>query len=715
MLSASVVAAEYPVATRGDASTDYHGTAVADPYRWLETPNAAETRSFINSQNELFDAYVDVALVETIRERLDSLVDYERVSTPSRAGRDDTSGLTGRGTQTFRYENNGLQNHSVLHISGPATEGEFKLLIDPNIFSDDGTTALAGTWPSPDGTSMAYAVSEGGSDDRVIRIMDLRPGKLGEHYPEQMENMRFSSIAWHPGGRGFWYSKYPSIDSRLNQTLYWHDLETDQSEDVKILDFPETPELSLAPSVTSEGEFFLIYTYTGTDRRAGIQYKAQCCNPAYPGGFRELFPAGQAEYSVVDDPTRSTPEGDKAFMATLTNRDAPAGKFVFIDPANSDPEHWQTVIAEPTTPGTKLEQVVRAGDRYVALYMQDAKSVLKHYNLEGGDEQTIELPAVGSVSSLDGDPWHDTLYFGFTGFTYPSTPFEYNLSSGELTKLASNAPAGFDPDAYKSTQVFYESADGTKVPMFITHKKGLELDGTNPTILYGYGGFDVSLTPFFSSVRLAWLEQGGVFAVANLRGGGEYGQPWHEAGMLDQKQNVFDDFIAAGEFLTSEGYTSPEKLAIQGGSNGGLLVAAVVQQRPELFGAVHSAVPVTDMLRYHTFGTGRFWTVEYGNADEDAAAFENLMTYSPLHTVPTDKQLPPILVTTGDGDDRVVPAHSLKWVAALQHEAEGGPFLLRYDVGTGHGAGKPLAMALDEQAELYAFLVEALKMEWPSE
>ena len=713
LMTAPAVAAEYPAAERGDVVDEYHGVQVADPYRWLEDATAPATRTFIDAQNELFLGYIDKDTRDAIRDRLQTLIDYPRVGVPSRAGQDDASGLDGRGTQMFVSTNDGLQNHSVLNIRGPATDGKLVPLLNPNDWSDDGTTALSGSWASPDGTSLAYGISEGGSDDKVVKILDLRPGELGEHYDETLRDMRFTWLAWHPGGRGFWYSKYP-VGERLNEKLYWHELESDPAEDVEILAFPDDPELGVSPDVTNEGEFLLVYTRRGTDRRAGLHYKVQCCNPAYAGGFRELFPPEQAEYAVVDDPQIMTPEGKKAVMAVLTNRDAPAGKFVLIDPAKSDPEHWTTILPEPTEPGTKLEEVVRAGDRYVALYMQDAKSVLKHYDLEGGDEKTVELPAVGSVSSLDGDPWHDTLYFGFTGYTYPSTPFELELATNEITKLNDVSPAGFEPEAYESKQVFFESKDGTKVPMFITHKKGLAMSGENPTILYGYGGFDISLTPGFSSARLAWLEQGGVYAVANLRGGGEYGQPWHEAGMLDKKQNVFDDFIAAAEFLIGEGYTNSDKLAIEGGSNGGLLVAAVGQQRPDLLGAVHSAVPVTDMLRYQTFGTGRFWTVEYGDANDDADTFANLMTYSPLHTVQPDAAYPPILVTTGDGDDRVVPAHSLKWVATLQHAnpQTGGPFLLRYDVGTGHGAGKPLAKSLDELAETYAFFAKALDMTW---
>ncbi len=697
----------YPNATPGDASTDFHGTVVADPYRWLEDADSPETRAFIDAQNERFERYIVDETKQAILERFRELVNYPRTGVPSRAGRPEAGDI-----QTFVSKNTGLQNHSVLHLKGPATDGEYQVLLNPNTFSEDGTTALAGTWASPDGNTLAYAVSEGGSDNRVVKLMDLRSGKLGEHYDEKLVDMRFSGITWKKDGSGFWYSKYPDADkvdgARLNQTIYWHDLDSDPTRDKKVFDKPDDPELSLFPYVTPDGQYLAIYTYRGTDRKAGF-YLREASDEA--GEFMELFPPGQAEYAIVDDPTV---DSDKPMLVVMTNRDAPHGKLVRIDPQQPDPSNWTTLIPESTDSGMFLESVVRAGDRYLALYLKDAQSELRHYDLDGGDEQIVELPTVGSVAGIDADRWHDDVYFGFTSFTYPTTPFRLDLTTNEMEKLADVSPEGFDPEAYESKQVFFESKDGTRVPMFVTHQKGLELDGTNPTILYGYGGFTVNLTPGFSSLRLAWLEQGGIHVTANLRGGSEYGEAWHAAGKLGNKQNVFDDFIAAADFLIDNGYTSADKLAIQGGSNGGLLTSASVIQRPELFGAVHSAVPVTDMLRYHTFGTGRFWTVEYGNPDEDAEAFEYLMAYSPLHNATQLDDLPPVLVTTGDGDDRVVPAHSLKWVAAMQaaNPDEGGPVLLRYDLGTGHGAGKPLVKALEEQAEIYAFFAKSLGMDW---
>ena len=709
-------ASKYPDAPRGEVVDDYHGTEVADPYRWLEEPDSPETRAFIEAENKVADAYLNTPARDAIRSRLEELIDYPRIGVPGRAGYPDTD----LGTRLFVSKNSGLQNQSVLYTKGPKDD-DFVQLIDPNTWSEDGTVALSGTWVSDDGTTMAYGISEGGSDDQVIKIMDLRDGGgEGEMYPETLEHMRFGSISWHPDGRGFWYSKYPTPgtvppeEERLNQKVYWHALERDPANDVIVYENPEDPELSAYPTTTPDGRFELIYASRGTDRRAGILFRKLCCDPGMNGGYTELFPPEQAEYSVIDDPVEA-PDGthERVYLVVLTNDGAPAGKLIKIDPANLDPDTYTTLLPEPTAEGTRIENVYRAGDRYVVELMQDAKSVLKHYALDGSDEKEIELPTVGTVSGITADPHHGTIYFGFTSFTYPTTPFEYDLASGEMTKVADVSPPGFDPDAYETEQVFYESKDGTKVPMFITHKKGVELNGTNPTLLYGYGGFNVSLTPSFSSTRLAWLEQGGVYAMANLRGGGEYGQAWHEAGMFEKKQNVFDDFIAAAQYLIDEKYTDSDKLAIQGGSNGGLLTAAVVLQRPELFGAVHSAVPVIDMYRYQTYGTGRFWTVEYGNAIDDAEAFKYLSAYSPLHNVGENVDYPPILVTTGDGDDRVVPAHSLKWIAELQHKnPQGEALLLRYDTGSGHGAGKPISKVLDEQADIYAFLAKALDMDW---
>ena len=692
----------YPKPHADDVVEDYHGTPVADPFRWLEDADSARTREFIEAQNAIAEDYVNTAIRPAIRARLQALIDYPRVAAPEREK-----------SRLFYGKNGGLQNQSVLYTKIPG--GDERVLLDPNAWSDDGTIALASTTVSRDAQTMAYGVSVGGSDEREVKLMDLRDGKLGELYPETLQHMRFSGIAWHPDGNGFWYNQYPAPGTvpagqeRLNNKVFWHKLETGQDDDRQVYAYADDPEISFSPSVGPNGRTLLLYASRGTDNRNGLLYKTICCDPAMAGGFTELFKVGDAQYSVVDDP-------DDGTLVVLTDKNAPRFKLVKIDLSSPNESDWKTVLPEPKEDGTILDGVARAGDRYVATYLQDAKNVLKHYALDGTDEKEIKLPTVGTVSLATADPEHGDVYFTFTSFTYPATPFRYDLASGETEKFADPKPPGFDPEQYETKQVFYASKDGTKVPMFVTHKKGLKLDGSNPAILYGYGGFNISLTPGFSSLRLAWLEQGGVYAMANLRGGGEYGEPWHAAGMLDKKQNVFDDFHAAADYLVKEGYTSKDKLASEGGSNGGLLVAATEIQRPDLYGAVVCHVPVIDMLRYQLWGTGRFWTVEYGDAIKSADDFKTLYAYSPLHNIKPDTDYPPTLVLTADGDDRVVPYNAFKFVATLQAtDPQDYPILLRHDVGSGHGAGKPIAKVLDEQADVYAFLARALGIEWKPE
>ncbi len=693
-------APDYPRLKTLDVVDDYHGTKVADPFRWLEDLGDPDTHAFVEAQNRLTRQYVDIPSRPVIRQRLEKLIDYPRVSTPGREG-----------DRLFYSRNTGLQNQSVQYMKGQGSDEEVELL-DPNEWSADGTVALAGMNVSHDASMMIYGVSVGGSDQREMRVMKLAGGEVGELFPETMKNMRFAGTAWHPEGTGFWYNQYPMpgtvppAQERLNNKVFWHELGTEQSQDVQIHAFPADPELSFFPWVTPGHRYLIVYASRGTDRRSGVMYREIAGDPAAAGGFTQLFSPEDARYSIIDDPEDGT-------LVVLTDKDAPRFRLVQIDLEDPSPSNWQTIIPEPAEEGTILNGVDRAATRYVAEYMQDARSVLKHYALDGSDEHAIDLPTIGSVAGITANRDRDDIFFGFTSFTYPATPFHYDLKSGRLEKWAEISPPGFDPDAYETRQIFYTSNDGTRVPMFITHRKGLELDGDNPTILYGYGGFLISETPGFSALRTAWLEQGGVYALANLRGGGEYGEPWHEAGMRHKKQNTFDDFHAAAEYLIAEKYTRSDKLAIQGGSNGGLLVAAAVTQRPELYGAVLCHVPVIDMLRYHTWGTGRFWTVEYGNAIDSEADFRTLYAYSPLHNIGENVDYPPILTLTADGDDRVVPYNAFKFVATLQQKnPDTWPLLLRHDVGSGHGAGKPISKTLDEQADLYAFLVRALGMDW---
>ncbi|MGF1633786.1 MAG: prolyl oligopeptidase family protein [Phycisphaerae bacterium] len=676
--SADAVEMVYPDTPRGQVIDDYHGTPVPDPYRALEDHNAPEARAFIAAQNALTRDFIPADVRDTFRARLQELVNYPRQGLPGRAG-----------DVTFLSRNDGLQNHSVLFVRDAAGE---RVLIDPNTFSDDGTTALAGTWSTRDGTLLAYGVSEGGSDNKVVRFLDVA---TGEPVAGELTDMRFSSIAWKSAGEGFWYNRYPP-NERLNNRLYWHALGSDQAQDPVVYARPDDPQIGLYPWVEETGQYLFVYESRGTDRRAGIVFRNTDAPPA-DGAFKRLFDIGQARYGVVA-------AVDGVFYV-WTDQDAPNRRLVKLDPA--DPGQMTDVIPERDA---VLESVSLAGGKLVALYQRDAASMLKVFDLDGTHETDIPLPTVGSVYGVSAEHDKPEVYFGFTSFNYPSSVFAYDVNTGETTPYF-QPDVDFDPAAYEVTQAFVTSRDGTKVPVFITHKKGLKLDGTNPTILYGYGGFSVGQSPFFSTGNVAWMEAGGVFALACIRGGDEYGTAWHEAGKLEKRQNVFDDFHASARMLIDAGYTRPDKLATRGGSNGGLLVAACMLQEPELYGAVICHVGVLDMLRFHTFGTGRFWTVEYGNATESKDQFDFMIAYSPLHNVKPIKY-PALLVTTGDGDDRVVPAHSLKFVAEMQHTADpaGGPYLLRYDVGVGHGAGKPLSMALDEQADIFAFLHKTLEM-----
>ncbi len=671
---------DYPELKRDDISDDFHGTVVADPFRWLEG-NGPDVREFIDQQNALTRDFIDAGLRDRIRARLEELQNYERYGVPSRYG------------EVIIYgKNDGLQPQSVLYVQTPG--GEDRVLIDPNTFSDDGTVALAGTTFTDDGKLVAYGVSEGGSDQRVTRIRDVASG---EDLPDELTNMRFSGIAWLPDGSGFYYNQYPDDDTRLNNKVRLHKLGTEQADNPIVYERPDDPELSLYPFVTEAGDYLLIYIGRGTDRRSGIVYQKL----GSEGGFTDLFDVQDARYSVIGN------DGETFYVPT--DKDAPRRKLVAVDLNNPDPANWTEIIPEREA---VLESAQLAGGKVLALHSRDARSVLSVRDLDGGNEQKVPLPGEGTVYGLDADRDRDDFYFGYTSFGQPAT--SYRASVGDVTPEVVFSPeVDFDPAQFVTELKFYQSKDGTRVPLFVTHRKGLSLDGSNPTMLYGYGGFSVGLSPGFSPNTVAWMEQGGVFAQAGLRGGDEYGSAWHEAGMLHNKQNTFDDLHAAAEFLIDEGFTSPEKISIRGGSNGGLLVAAAQLQRPDLYGAVICQVPVIDMLRYHTFGTGRFWTVEYGNAVENAKDFETLHAYSPLHNVEPGVKYPPTFVLTADGDDRVVPAHAFKFVATLQSDADPtGLYLLRHDTDAGHGAGKPTAKRLDEAADIYAFLAQTLGMTW---
>ncbi|HYE57927.1 MAG TPA: prolyl oligopeptidase family serine peptidase, partial [Rhodothermales bacterium] len=674
---------QYPPVRRGPTVDTLHGVAVADPYRWLEDAQNPETRSFVEAQAAFAERYLNTLPERaTIRRRLDQVTNYPRSGVPQMRRR-----------YTFVSRNSGLQNQSVVFVrEGGAGE---RVLLDANTLSEDGTVALAGYTPTRDGRFWAYQLSDGGSDWRTVRVRDVASG---QDLPDVLRRVKFSGITWKPEGHAFYYSRYDAqvgADSlqqaNTNQKVYLHRIGTPQSSDLLIYERPDHPGWLLSPQVSYDGRYLFIYAVQGTSNDANV-FVRDLRRPAEP--FRQIF-FGDASYSIVDV------RGDT--LVVLTNKDAPNSRLVAVSMSNPAPTGWRTLI--PTS-NAVLQGVSRVGDRYVARALEDVKGRLTVHRLDGTLERTVPLPGPGSISSFDGTRDTDAFYFTFNSYTTPGAHYRHDLRTGRTTLVERPRVPGFNPDAYEAKQVFYTSKDGTRIPMFIVHKKGLRLDGSNPTLLYGYGGFNLSQTPGFSASRLPWLERGGVYAVANLRGGGEYGEAWHDAGRLDRKQNVFDDFIAAAEYLIREQYTSPQHLAIQGGSNGGLLVGAVINQRPELFAAAVPQVGVMDMLRFHRFTIGAAWTSDYGSPD-DPAAFRYIYPYSPIHNIRPGTRYPATLVTTADYDDRVVPAHSYKYAAALQAaQAPGGPpVILRIETRSGHGASNT-TKALDLTADVYAFLWE---------
>lgn len=668
----------YPETRRDETVDTYFGTEIADPFRWLEDDRSEETAAWVSAQNELtFDYLSQIEYRDEVRERLAEAWNYERLGAPFEEG-----------DYTYFYRNDGLQNHFVVYRQ--KGDGEPEVFLDPNEFSEDGTTSLAGLSFSPDGSLAAYATSEGGSDWRTIYIIDA---ESKEQIGTPLVDVKFSGISWR-GNEGIYYSKYDSPDgSRLSQLtdqhkLYYHELNTEQANDPVI--FGGTDEQKhryVGGSVTDDGRFLAISAANTTSG-----------NKLF---IVDLESDEQALVAIVDheDSRTGLLTNDGANLLLQTNLDAANNRLVRVDAANPSAENWQDVIAE-------TEQVlnVSTGAGYIfARYMEDAVSKVYQYSMEGERVREIELPGVGSAGGFSGKDDAETLYFSFTNYITPPSTFSLDPASGE-TELYFAAETTFNPDDYTSEQVFYTSKDGTQVPMIISYRKDLERDGSNPTILYGYGGFNISLTPSFSVTNAVWMDMGGIYAVPNIRGGGEYGRAWHEAGIQTNKQNVFDDFIAAAEYLIDENYTSSEKLALRGGSNGGLLVGAVMTQRPELAKVAIPAVGVLDMLRYHTFTAGAGWAHDYGTAEQSEEMFEYLYGYSPLHNVEEGVNYPATMITTADHDDRVVPAHSFKFAAELQAKDGGqNPQLIRIDVNAGHGAGMPTSMIIDQAADVLSF------------
>ena len=685
----------YPSSRKGDTVDDYHGTKVPDPYRWLEDPDSDESRAWIEAENKItFKFLSEIPDREAIKKRLTALWDFERYGVPFQ-----------RGGRYFYEHNNGLQNQNVLYTL-PSLDSEPQVLLDPNTFSSDGTVALSGYSVSDDGRLLAYGVSTAGSDWQEWKVREIETGKDRE---DLLQWVKFSGASWLPDGSGFFYSRFdpPAPGEEFQGTnyyhkLYFHKLGEPQDGDTLVYERPDQKEWSFGGQVTDDGRYLVISVWRGTDPKNGVFYLDLANSPITEGRGAdnapvvELLSPYDAEYSFIDN--------DGAVFWLYTDRDAPLGRLIAIDTANPDPANWREVIGEAPD---KLAGVSLVGERFIAVYLADARSRVKVFSLAGDYEQEIELPGIGSAFGFPGRRADTETFYGYTSYTTPPMIFRYDPAAGASTLLR-RSQVDFDPSQYETRQVFYESRDGTPVPMFVTHKKGLALDGANPTYLTGYGGFTVPLTPGFAVTMLVWMERGGVFAVPNLRGGGEYGEKWHLAGMKQNKQNVFDDFIAAAEWLIANKYTEPAKLAIAGGSNGGLLVGACMTQRPELFGAALPAVGVMDMLRFHKFTIGWAWVPEYGSS-ENPEEFATLIAYSPLHNLKTGTCYPATLVTTADHDDRVVPAHSFKFAAALQ-AAQGcdKPVLIRIETRAGHGAGKPMAKVIEESADRMAFLVRVL-------
>ena len=670
---------KYPKTAKVDTVDTYFGTEVPDPFRWLEDDRSEATAEWVLAQNKVTQSYLtEIPFRDQIKARLTELLDYERVNAPSK-----------HGDYEYIYKNDGLQNQSVIYRKKIGSDEEEEFL-DPNKFSDDGTISLAGSSFTDDGSLFAYMISIGGSDWRKALVMDTETRKIVE---DTLHNVKFSSISWK-GNEGFFYSSYDkpeegselSAKTQLHKLLY-HKLGTDQSEDILVFGGEERPYRYVGGSVTEDNQYLVIYGAQKTSGRAL---------------FIKDLTDPNAEIRTIDDDMETNEfvmhtKGSRILIQT--NWEAPNQRIVETDFNQLTRKNWKDVIPE-------TEHVLNAstGGGYIfANYLIDAKTAIKQYDTQGNLVRDVELPGIGTAGGFGAEMDDDELYYTFTSFTYPSTIFKYDIEKG-TSELHSHPKVDFDPETYETRQVFYESKDGTKIPMFITHKKGIELNGKNPTYLYAYGGFNISLRPSFSTTRILWLENGGVYAQPNLRGGGEYGEKWHKAGTKMQKQNVFDDFIAAGEWLISNGYTSSDYLAIAGGSNGGLLVGATMTQRPDLAKVAFPAVGVMDMLRYHKFTAGAGWAFDYGTSEDSREMFEYLHGYSPVHNFKPGTAYPATMVTTADHDDRVVPAHSFKFAATLQENHDGpNPVLIRIETDAGHGAGTPISKIIEQNADIYSF------------
>ncbi|MCX2678964.1 prolyl oligopeptidase family serine peptidase [Galbibacter sp. EGI 63066] len=673
------ISLNYPNTKKVDTSDIYFGTEVKDPYRWLEDDMSDETAAWVKAENEVTFGYLEkIPFREQLRERLEQLWNYEKITAPFKEG-----------DYTYFYKNDGLQNQYVVYRK-KGEEGEEEIFLDPNTFSEDGTTSLSGLSFSKSGKIAAYSISEGGSDWRKVIVKDAETKEIVE---DTLVDIKFSGISWK-GDEGFFYSSYDKpkgseLSAKTDQhKLYYHILGTSQKDDQLIFGGTlEEKHRYVGGSVTEDNRYLLISASISTSgNKLYIKDLTKEDAPMVP-----IIETTESDTYVIEN------DGSKLYL--VTNLNAPNKKIVTVDATNPSPENWVDFIPETEnvlSPST-------GGGYFFAEYMVDAVSKVLQYDYSGKQVREIELPGIGSIGSFNGKKEDKTLYYSFTNYNTPGSIYKFTPESG-TSEVYWQPEINFNSDEYESEQVFYESKDGTKVPMIITYKKGLERNGKNPTILYGYGGFNISLTPSFSTAMAVWLEQGGVYAVPNLRGGGEYGKKWHLAGTKMKKQNVFDDFIAAGEYLMEQNYTSSDYLAIRGGSNGGLLVGATMTQRPDLMKVALPAVGVLDMLRYHTFTAGAGWAYDYGTAEDSKAMFEYIKGYSPVHNVKAETNYPATLVTTGDHDDRVVPAHSFKFAAELQEKQSGeNPVLIRIETNAGHGAGTPVSKTIEQYADIFGF------------
>lgn len=690
--AAQSVTPDYPATRATDTSETLFGEAIADPYRWLENDVRTDPQvaQWVEAQNTVTDAYLETLPgTAWFKERLAELIDYERFGIPNKAG-----------DRYFYSYNSGLMNQAQYFVRD-GWDGEARLLLDPNQWSADNATALADTAPSKSGRYLAYAIQDGGSDWRTIKLLDV---DTGEELSDEIEWAKFTGISWI-GDEGFFYSRFPETGEgqdfqslNYNQKVYFHRLGTPQSADELVYETPDAKEQGHGVGVSDDGRWAFIYSSTGTDDRNELRVIELTERASQGWAARPLITGFDNSWSPIAS------VGDTVYFQT--NKDAPRYRIVRAD-LTADTLEWEEVVPQSDQPISGASII---GDRLVVEYMKDASSRAVYFDLDGKQTGALDLPGIGSVGGLNGEPGDSETFYSFTSFNQPGAIYRLDVETGERTVFAEPEVA-FEPEDYRVEQVFYPSKDGTRVPMFIVRHK--DSTGPSPTLLYAYGGFNISLTPGFSPTRLAWLEAGGTFALANIRGGGEYGKEWHDGGRLNNKQNVFDDFIAAGEYLKANGYTGPDGLAIQGGSNGGLLVGAVVNQRPDLFDAGNAAVGVMDMLRFDRWTAGRYWVDDYGYPDREAD-FRVLRSYSPLHNIRSGVDYPALLVTTADTDDRVVPGHSFKYTAALQAAELGEePQLIRIETRAGHGSGKPTDKIIDEYGDILAFLAHHTGLEVP--